>query len=116
MLLKHLKMWNFRQFYGETEIVFSTDPNKNITLVHGENGVGKTTLLNAILWCLFEYLTPDFEQPKDLINYEAAKENVKSCKIEVCFEHEGHESKKRGERREQYWTKAPDTGLTNCFA
>jgi predicted nucleic acid-binding Zn-ribbon protein len=40
---------------------------------------------------LFEHLTPDFEQPKDLINHEAAKESVKTCKVEVCFQHEDNE-------------------------
>ena len=47
MLLQKLKLVNFRQFYGDTtEIEFSTDAIKNITLIHGENGLGKTTLLN----------------------------------------------------------------------
>lgn len=90
MLLHSLKLVNFRQFYGsETEIYFSTHPEKNITLIHGENGVGKTTLLNAILWCLYEKLTPDFEQPKELICLQAVKEGVTSCRVELSFEYEG---------------------------
>ena len=88
MILKTLKLSNFRQFYGDGDIQFSTGTNRNVTLIHGENGVGKTTILNAILWCLFERLTPDFEQPKDLINSEAVIEGKKSCKVEVYFEHD----------------------------
>ncbi len=91
MRLKRIKMDNFRQFYGENELTFSMDPDKNITLIHGENGVGKTTLLNAVLWCLFEKLTPDFERPKELINYEAVKENRSTCRVEVAFMYEGDE-------------------------
>jgi DNA sulfur modification protein DndD len=84
-----LKMCNFRQFYGDNLLEFSTDEEKNITLIHGENGVGKTTILNAILWCLFEKLTEDFEGKKELINKVAEKEGKNSCRVEVEFEHEG---------------------------
>ena len=48
MKILSLKMTNFRQFYGRQELHFSTDSKKNITLIHAENGVGKTALLNAI--------------------------------------------------------------------
>ena len=91
MILRTLTLCNFRQFYGENELEFSSDSKRNITLIHGENGVGKTALLNSILWCLFEHLTPDFEQPKDLINHVAAKENIRSCKVVVYFDHEEDE-------------------------
>lgn len=49
MEIKSVRLRDFRQFYGDQTIVFATDPNRNVTLVHAENGVGKTTLLNAIL-------------------------------------------------------------------
>ena len=89
MVLEKLILTNFRQFYDTNELEFSTDARRNVTLIHGENGVGKTTILNSILWCLFEYVTPDFEQPKDLINHEAIAEKVKYCRVEVYFVHEG---------------------------
>jgi len=89
MLLKKLKVVNFRQFYSDsTDIEFSTDPDKNITLIHGENGVGKTTLLNAILWCLYEKLTHDFERREELICLQSLKEGNKSCRVELNFEYE----------------------------
>ena len=89
MLLQKLKLVDFRQFYSDTTIIeFSTDTDKNITLIHGENGVGKTTLLNSILWCLYEKLTHDFERPEELICLQAVKEGKKSCRIELNFEYE----------------------------
>jgi DNA sulfur modification protein DndD len=88
MYLIRLMMVNFRQFYGENEIFFSTDPKKNVTLIHGENGVGKTTILNAIHWALFEKLTPDFQGKDELICRAAFKEGKKSCRVELEFEHE----------------------------
>ncbi len=64
MIIKSIRMKNFRQ-YLDSEVVFSTDEKKNITLVMGDNGTGKTTLAQAFLWCL--YADTDFEI-KEVIN------------------------------------------------
>jgi len=53
MLLKSLKLKNFRQFKGEQSIIFSDDPTQNVTIVMGDNGTGKTTLAQAFTWCLY---------------------------------------------------------------
>lgn len=89
MLLEKLKLINFRQFYNESIIEFSTDPQKNITLIHGENGVGKTTILNSILWCLYGKLTHDFEQQNKLVCIQASNEGVTNCQVELFFLYEG---------------------------
>jgi DNA sulfur modification protein DndD len=44
---------NYRQ-YKDAKITFSRDPIKRITVIQGVNGAGKTNLLNAITWCLYE--------------------------------------------------------------
>jgi DNA sulfur modification protein DndD len=54
MILEYLKLVNFRQYKGDVKIEFSTDFNKNFTIIQGTNGAGKTTLLNAITWCLYK--------------------------------------------------------------
>ena len=60
MLLKSIKLKNFRQFKGEQPpILFSTDPERNVTVIMGENDSGKTTLAQAFTWCL--YGDTDFE-------------------------------------------------------
>lgn len=46
MKIERIKLHNFRQ-YIDTDIVFSNDPSKNITIVIGENGYGKTTMIRA---------------------------------------------------------------------
>jgi len=53
MLLKTLKLKNFRQFVGEQSVSFSTDSERNVTVIMGENGSGKTTLAQAFTWCLY---------------------------------------------------------------
>lgn len=47
MLLKSIKLANFRQFLNE-EITFASGENgKNVTIILGENGTGKTTFAQA---------------------------------------------------------------------
>lgn len=53
MLIEECILENYRQFKGRHKVRFSTDPKKNITLIAGANGSGKTNLLRAICWCLF---------------------------------------------------------------
>ena len=44
MLIKSLKLKNFRQFKGDININFSYDSQKNVTIILGDNTYGKTTL------------------------------------------------------------------------
>ena len=53
MLLKRIRLVDFRQFIGKQEIEFSVDPEKNVTVIMGENGSGKTTFAQAFRWCLY---------------------------------------------------------------
>ena len=53
MLLKSLKIKDFRQFKGEQTVSFATDTEKNVTVIMGDNGTGKTTLAQAFTWCLY---------------------------------------------------------------
>lgn len=50
MIINRLVINNFRQYVGCQEVVFATGTQKNVTLIHGENGFGKTCFLNALLW------------------------------------------------------------------
>ena len=53
MLMKRLELNNFRQYYGKQAVVFSDDPEKNVTLILGKNTSGKTTLIQAFRWVLY---------------------------------------------------------------
>src|SRR5260370_3914055 len=92
MKLLSLRVENFRQFCGPYQIQFATADNRNVTVIYGANGAGKTTFLNAFTWCLYEKFTPAFEKPSHLMNEKAWSE-VKvggevSCKVTVEFDHE----------------------------
>jgi DNA sulfur modification protein DndD len=88
MLLKKITLTNFRQFYGEQTISISVLPDKNVTLIHAENGLGKTTILNAILWCFYKDTTARFEQPDKIANHQATSEGNFDVKVEVAFEND----------------------------
>ncbi len=53
MKLEYIRVRNFRQFYGDQEAEFSTLPDFNVTVFHGLNGAGKTSLFSAVNWCLY---------------------------------------------------------------
>jgi DNA sulfur modification protein DndD len=91
MQIKSIHLRDFRQFYGEQKIEFAIDPQRNVTLIHAENGVGKTTLLNSILWTFFGRTTSRFEQKEKIVNFCAEKEGKTSAAVQVFFNHDGNE-------------------------
>ncbi len=86
-------MTNFRQFAGEQTLRFASDDQRNITVIFGANGAGKTTILNAFVWTLFGEFTPDLEHPERLINdsvwAEAKSGEIVEASCDVAFEHAG---------------------------
>ena len=54
MKIHSIHIENYRQYKGPIDINFSLNKEKNFTVIEGTNGAGKTNLLNAITWCLFE--------------------------------------------------------------
>lgn len=93
MKIRALRLENFRQFYGEQNLAFAEDDQKNVTIVYGANGAGKTTLLNAFTWTLYGKFSAGFEQPEKIINERACSEVTGagvsvSARVEIEFEHE----------------------------
>jgi DNA sulfur modification protein DndD len=101
MILERLVLEDFRQFKGRQELVFSTNPEQNVTLVHAENSFGKTTILKALLWVLYgrdglmgtDGQPDDFEKPDRLLNESVAAlakdANRAQTVVELTFKHEG---------------------------
>lgn len=53
MTIKEIELYNFRIYKGENTIDLTSDGKKNIFVVSGRNGFGKTTFLMSMVWCLY---------------------------------------------------------------
>ncbi len=53
MFIKEIELNNFRIYKGKNPIELSPSGNKNIIVVSGKNGFGKTTFLMSLVWCLY---------------------------------------------------------------
>jgi DNA sulfur modification protein DndD len=53
MIIKEIELNNFRIYKGVNSIDLSTEGKKNIFIISGRNGFGKTTFLMSLVWCLY---------------------------------------------------------------
>lgn len=100
MKIKSIKLHNFMRYKGDNELRFSTDDEKNVTIVLGDNTFGKTTLAQAFRWALYESLNDtNYSKKKDvvLLNNEIAAEmrgsEVREIAVEIVVLNDGEEFK-----------------------
>lgn len=100
MKIKSIKLHNFMRYRGDNELTFSTNLEKNVTVVLGDNTFGKTTLAQAFRWALYERLNDtSYSKGKDvvLLNNEIAAEmrgaQVRDVCVEIVIENGGEEVK-----------------------
>ena len=56
MKIHSIELENFRQYQDKQLIEFSTN-EKNVTVILGENGRGKTGIFRALIFCLYGDVT-----------------------------------------------------------
>ena len=61
MIIRSITLNNYRLYKGKNTISFISNGDKNIYLISGENGFGKTTFLHSLIWCLYGRLMTDVE-------------------------------------------------------
>jgi DNA sulfur modification protein DndD len=88
MRLLSLEIVDFRAFHGIQRVDFAAGDDKRVTLFHGENGAGKTNLLNAVHWCMTGQFTPRFQEKRLLVNKEAFRAGRRECHVELLFREE----------------------------
>lgn len=63
MKISKIKFNNFRIYKGENEIDLSPSNNiKNINIIAGKNGFGKTTFLTSLIWCFYGKMMSEVEE------------------------------------------------------
>ena len=53
MILRRLTMRDFGTYAGDQSLDLTTDSNRNVILIGGKNGAGKSTILEAIRLCFY---------------------------------------------------------------
>ncbi len=92
MKIKSIQFGNFGCYKGiHDPILFSTDSQKNVTVILGANKSGKTTLVQAFLWCLYG----SYAQRDTVINSEVKHEmqlsSFREVFVEIVLVHAGRE-------------------------
>lgn len=83
MKVKEIKIFNFKQYKYEQHIKFSTDKDKNVTIILGENSSGKTNLLEAFKWCLYDQ---NHLNPVEILNWNTFEEMLNGYEENVFVE------------------------------
>jgi DNA sulfur modification protein DndD len=85
--LKNVLLDNWMIFKGKQKIDFAVG-KANITIIYGENMHGKTSLLNAIRWCLYGHAINrqgENIHPNDIVNSLAMGDGCKTCSVALEF-------------------------------
>lgn len=81
MKIKKITLNNFRIYKGLNDILFDTKNKKNINIIAGRNGFGKTTFLTSLIWGFYGKMMAEVEDKykKDIKNaggYEKFLKNL----------------------------------------
>mgnify|MGYP004570926811 FL=1 len=95
MKINKVKLYNFSSYEGDNEFDFEvTDKKKNIILIGGKNGAGKTSLFTAIKVALYGPLAYGYvganpyytSKIKDLINSKAFQQETVEAEVQITLE------------------------------
>ena len=88
MLLESITLENFRQFRHESIDFAQGENGKNVTIIIGDNGTGKTTFAQAFFWCM--YGETEFSD-KDMLNKLVAADlkpgQEAKVQVKLCLRH-----------------------------
>lgn len=101
MKFSNIKINNFRQYYKTVDFDLSTNENRNIVLIGGKNGFGKTNFLLSVVWCLYgekisqidDNFKKEIQKEKNYssfmqqsINWSAQKEGIDTFSVSILVE------------------------------
>ncbi|MGB6298112.1 MAG: AAA family ATPase, partial [Rivularia sp. (in: cyanobacteria)] len=120
MKLTSIKLCNFRSFYGKTcEIQIAGTNSNNTTIIYGNNGAGKTSLLNAFTWVLYEKFSAAFASIDQLVNKRAIAEakigQGVECWVELAWEHDSKRYRVKRQCRVYKHERDIDAGKTELY-
>lgn len=102
MIIRSITLNNYRLYEGDNTIFFNNHIDKNICLISGENGFGKTTFLHSLIWCLYGKLITEVEAGvrKDISNngYNTFLKDNLNNNARTCFENISEDDKEQIKR------------------
>lgn len=90
MKIKRITLKNFKVYKGVNTVFFDTSSDKNINIIAGKNGFGKTTFLTSLVWCLYGKLMSQVEDEfrKDISKSGGYNKYIKSFLNKNLEDHE----------------------------
>ena len=97
MKINKILFQNFRIYKGNNEIIFSPNASKNISIIAGKNGFGKTTFLTSLIWVFYGKMMSEVEDKyrKDIKNaggYEKFLKTLLNRDVKTEFENNSNSS------------------------
>jgi DNA sulfur modification protein DndD len=97
MKINKILFQNFRIYKGNNEIIFSPNASKNISIIAGKNGFGKTTFLTSLIWVFYGKMMSEVEDKyrKDIKNaggYEKFLKTLLNRDVKSEFENNSNNS------------------------
>ncbi len=93
MKINRIEIENFKSYYGIHKLEFASSSKRNITLILGANNSGKTALMEAIKWCLYDE-APEKGERGTFVNYEKGiiikDEGEFRVAVTITMEHGGN--------------------------
>ncbi len=97
MRLERIELQNFRQYFGLQRLNFAKAKDRNVTIIHGINGAGKTSLFLALNWCLYGRNAENIKVvdnvgeliSKEAVNQAQPGDEIRSS-VSIYFLHNGH--------------------------
>lgn len=85
MFIDSVILKNFRAYKGRNETSFRKN-GKNVFLIAGNNGFGKTTYLSALVWCLYGKLMVDVDEKfrREINDAQGYKSFAKAGLNNIC--------------------------------
>ena len=93
MYIKSIDITNFRIFYKNHHFNFSYD-DKFLNVIYGKNSTGKTSLINAVHWCLYgQEILEGGAEPiiNDDIVEEIPRNGEANVEVTIRFENDGRD-------------------------
>lgn len=88
MKIKRIILYNIGPYVDRNVFVLSSNEDRNIVLIGGKNGAGKTTFFKAIKTCLYGCRVWGFEAPGK--EYYSIIENLLNAKLQYDFSARGY--------------------------